>query len=106
MSNSEKRVRHGLYLSVELLDQVRVAASRENNSLNRQIEKIIAEWAEQQNNSTGFSRKEILNLPLERRRHYLRMQALDIIDYYRKNSDYSGADTDFFDYGMDPATDE
>jgi len=42
--SSSSHVRHGLYLPVDLLNQLRIIAASEKRSINRQIETIIREW--------------------------------------------------------------
>ncbi len=91
-------VRHGLYLPAELLDQIRVLANREGKSINKQIEEIIRDWLGRVRKGKTLSRKDILNLPLNRRRELLEAQAIQIQSHYSSENQIAGGESDFFEY--------
>lgn len=91
-------VRHGLYLPAELLDQIRVLACREGKSINKQIEEIIRDWLGRFNKGKALTKREILNLPLNRRRELLEAQAIQVQANYSSNHQISGGESDFIDY--------
>ncbi len=98
MSNSATHIRHGLYLPVDLLDQLRLLAQRENKSINKQIEEIIRDWFAIKKENKSISRKELLKLPIERRHELLKLQAQKLATYYTENEDFEGGQGDFFEY--------
>lgn len=91
-------VRHGLYLPVDLLDQLRLLAQRKKKSMNKQIEEIITEWFALKRKTSPVSRKALLKLPLERRHELLREQAKRLRDEYAGESEFAGGQTDLFEY--------
>ena len=99
MTGTTTHVRHGLYLPADLLDQIRILANREGKSINKQIEEIIKDWLAHFFAKKNYTKKEILNLPLNRRREILQAQALQMQEYYKGNADLEGGEADFFDYG-------
>ncbi len=98
MTSSTTKIRHGLYLPVELLDQIRVLADKEGNSINKQIEKIIKDWLASFFSKKEISRKDLLRLPLPRRKEILQAQALKMRSYYLQNNDLEGGEGDLFEY--------
>lgn len=88
-------IRHGLYLPVDLLDQLRSVATREGRSINKQIEQMLREWLVMKKDHTALSRREMLRLPIERRRELLEAQAEQLAGYYSKQlAEYSGGQGD------------
>ena len=83
MTGSATHIRHGLYLPVELLDQLRLLAARENKSINKQIEEIIRDWFPLKKEGKPISRRDLLKLPLERRHQILREQAEKLMALFR-----------------------
>ena len=98
MPGSATHIRHGLYLPVDLLDQLRLLAQRENKSINKQIEEIIRDWFTIKKESKSISRKELLKLPIERRHELLKIQAQKLATHYSDNRDFEGGQGDFFEY--------
>lgn len=98
MRNSTTHSRHGLYIPIELLDQIRVLAQTEKMSINKQIERIIRDWLETHKVEGKISRQALLNFPIERRRTILESQAKVLNEYYRNSCDFTGGEGDFFEY--------
>jgi hypothetical protein len=98
MANSSTHIRHGLYLPIELLDQLRLLAQRKHKSINKQIEEIIRDWFTLKNEKKTISRKEFLSLPIERRHEQLRNQASKMVCHYTESKEFEGGQGDLFEY--------
>jgi len=98
MPGSVTHIRHGLYLPIDLLDQLRLLAQRENKSINKQIEEIIRDWFSIKKENKSISRKELLKLPIERRHELLKLQAQKLAAHYIDNNEFEGGQGDFFEY--------
>ena len=98
MPSSSSHIRHGLYLPVELLDQLRLLAARENKSINKQIEEIIKDWFSLKKAKKAISRKELLKLPIERRHQIMHDQAERLLEHYSENHEFDGGQVDLFEY--------
>ncbi|MFZ2958380.1 MAG: hypothetical protein WA705_15945 [Candidatus Ozemobacteraceae bacterium] len=98
MTSSSSHIRHGLYLPVDLLDQLRLLAQRENKSINKQIEEIIMDWFSIKKESKSISRKDLLKLPLARRHELLQEQAERLVEYYSNNKEFEGGQGDLLEY--------
>lgn len=96
MATSPTHVRHGLYLPVDLLDQLRLLAQRENTSINKKIEEIMKDWFSLQKVKKEISRKDLLRLPLDRRHQLLRAQAEKMAEYYSHNIEFEGGYSEAF----------
>ncbi len=91
-------IRHGLYLPVELLEKLRIVAAREKQSINRQIETIIREWLAGRKESSELSRDELLLLAPDARESVLRARAEKMQSYYGNNDEFSGSESDLYEY--------
>ncbi|MGM0600161.1 MAG: hypothetical protein ACQETH_10140 [Candidatus Rifleibacteriota bacterium] len=98
MSSSSSHVRHGVYLPVELLNQLRIVAASEKKSINKQIETIIREWLAKEKKSIKLSRDDLLQLPPEVRESILHLQAKKMKDYYKNNDEFAGSEADLYEY--------
>ena len=98
MPGSATHIRHGLYLPIDLLDQLRLLAQRENKSINKQIEEIIRDWFSIKKENKSISRKELLKLPIDRRHELLKLQAQKLAAHYIDNNEFEGGQGDFFEY--------
>lgn len=98
MPGSATHIRHGLYLPIDLLDQLRLLAQRENKSINKQIEEIIRDWFSIKKENKSISRKDLLKLPIERRHELLKLQAQKLAAHYIDNNEFEGGQGDFFEY--------
>lgn len=98
MNSSSSHVRHGLYLPVELLNQLRIIAASEKRSINRQIETIIREWLAKEKNYIEVSRDDLLLLPFEVRESLLKLQAEKVKQFYVNNHEFEGSEGDLYEY--------
>jgi hypothetical protein len=96
--SSSSHVRHGLYLPVDLLNQLRIIAASEKRSINRQIETIIREWLAKEKKNIEISRDDLLMLPLEVRESLLKLQAEKLRQFYVNNKEFEGSEGDLYDY--------
>jgi len=83
---------------VDLLDQLRLLAARENKSINKQIEEIIKDWFALKKEKKVISRKDLLKLPIERRHQILREQAEKLSKHYADTSEFEGGQGDLHEY--------
>ena len=95
---NQTHVRHGLYLPNDLLDQLRLLAQRKRKSINKQIEEILRSWFALKEETREISRKELLQLPLERRHKILEDQAKHMARHYCEDHEFEGGQGDFFEY--------